>query len=128
MNDFSRLARTSPFFSSQERETQCRIVGNKLVAVNQLPLTPNSAVPFGWGTGAGLEHGAVVMRALDGSGFVALIGYPGCNCWGNGWPHCAHLVGKEMIRADESEITMLFFMGSEKDLIRRVKTIAAEKK
>jgi len=118
----------NPFFSSQERETQCAIIGNRLVPVNRLPLRPDSAVPFGWGIGSEMEYGAVVMRAHDGSGYAAIIGYPGCQCWGNGWPHCTHLVGKEMKRSGASEILMLFQPGSERDLIRRVGELAAAKR
>ena len=53
----------SPFFSSQERLTQCRLEGDSLVRACDMPLPPELASSFGWTVGADVPFGAVVMRS-----------------------------------------------------------------
>jgi hypothetical protein len=115
----------SPQFSSQERLTQARIEGDGLLPVSSLPLNPHNTASLGWNAGDRLPHGALVMRALEGSAYVAILGAQGCGALGNGWPHCVHLVGAPMLRDGPCEIRLLFAICSEADLIRRVKELAA---
>ncbi|MCF7853487.1 MAG: formylglycine-generating enzyme family protein [Candidatus Pacebacteria bacterium] len=110
----------SPFFSSQERLTQNRVADNSLLAAAQMPLPPHLTPSFGWTVGEDLPHGAVVTRAYDGSGFVAMVGEPGCECWGNGWPHCTHLRGTPMDTTAGAELRLIFAVGSEADLLKRL--------
>ncbi|MCY3020547.1 MAG: SUMF1/EgtB/PvdO family nonheme iron enzyme, partial [Planctomycetota bacterium] len=116
----------SPQFSSQERLTQHRIEGDRLVPISSLPFDPHTAAALGWSAGACLPHGALVMRALEGSAFVVVLGAQGCGALGNGWPHCVHLVGAPMLCDGPCEIRLLFAISGEADLIRRVKELAAQ--
>lgn len=110
----------SPFFSSQERLSQCRIRGDSLVRACDMPLPGVLAASFGWSVGEDLPHGAVVMRSYDGSAFVALVGAEGADCWGNGWPHCTHLRGDAMDTDGPAEIRMIFAVSSLTDLLARL--------
>ena len=110
----------SPFFSSQERLTPCRIEGGRLRRACDLPLPPALSASFGWSVGDTLEKGAVVMRSHDGGAHVAVVGREGCDCWGNGWPHCTHLRGDVMRVDEEGEMRMIFAVGSEGELLSRL--------
>jgi len=116
----------SPQFSSQERLAQHRIEADRLVPVSSLPLDPHTSATLGWSAGERLPHGAIVMRALEGSAFVAVLGAEGCGALGNGWPHCVHLVGPAIVCDGPCEIRLLFAVCSEADLVRRVKELAAQ--
>lgn len=110
----------SPFFSSQERLTQCRIDGDSLVRCCDRPLPDILCASFGWSVGEALPRGTVVTRSYDDSAFVAIQGSDGADCWGNGWPHCTHLRGDAMEIEDAGEIRMVFAVGSEAELLRRL--------
>ncbi len=101
----------SPFFSSQERLTQHRVEADRLLPAGEVPLAPDNAASFGWHVGGGLPHGAVATRSLAGDAFVAIIGAPGAESWGNGWPHCTHLLGAET--TGPIELKLLFLLGDE---------------
>ncbi|MGD0090471.1 MAG: SUMF1/EgtB/PvdO family nonheme iron enzyme [Planctomycetota bacterium] len=116
----------SPQFSSQERLTQHRIKGKRLAPVSALPLDPHTAAALGWSAGSALPHGALVMKALEGQGFVAVLGAQGCVSGGNGWPHCVHLRGPVMVCDGPCELRLLFAVCDEAALIRRVKELAAQ--
>jgi len=112
----------SPFFSSQERLTQHRIKETGLVPSCTIPMPPEISASFGWSVGADLPHGAIVMRSYDKNAHVAIIGAEGCSIWGNGWPHCTHLVGDSMLIEDEeAEIRMIFAIGPLDKLLSRLR-------
>ena len=111
----------SPFFSSQERLTQNRVEGDRLVRACDMALSPEIAASFGWNVGEELSRGAVVMRSYDGSAFVVIVGAEGCASWGNGWPHCTHLRGDAMAVEDgEGEMRMIFAVGTLEELLKRL--------
>jgi hypothetical protein len=107
----------SPFFSSQERLTQHRVKGTRLVGAGELPLAPGNAASLGWTVGGDLRPGAVVTRSFDGSAYVIYEGYEGCESWGNGWPHCTHLRGPAMIHDGPCEVRLHFVVGSLEDAL-----------
>ncbi|HEY3322685.1 MAG TPA: SUMF1/EgtB/PvdO family nonheme iron enzyme [Planctomycetota bacterium] len=82
----------SPFFSSQERMTQHRLDGDKLIRCCDQPLNPDTAAAFGWSLGETAD-GAAIYRSYDGSSYMAFVGAKGSTIWGNGWVPCTHLIG-----------------------------------
>jgi len=116
----------SPFFSSQERAVQYRISkdGKSLQSIRDLPLRKDTTASLGWSVGKNLPYGAVVNKSFDGKSFYVMIGEKGCECWGNGWPHCVHLFGKKMDTCKEAVIKLLFFMGSEQKMLERVRELS----
>ena len=114
----------SPFFSSQERVTQFRLGPQGLVGASQMPLNPRMHASLGWWVGEELPYGTVVTRSYDKSAYFAVIGRDGCSSWGNGWPHCTHLLGSKMVTDGASEITLLFLVGSERELLRRLRSLS----
>ena len=116
------LKTLNPFFSSQERWTQCKWRNGKLVACCELPLEPDSATAFRWSLGA-IEDGMAVFRAHQGSGYVVLFGARGGAVMGNGWPHCAHLGWGGAPIQEEASSALLFFLGSEAELRQKAQEI-----
>lgn len=117
----------SPFFSSQEKLTQFRIQGRDLVSARDMPVRDEISGSFHWSLGDALEHGAVVNRSLDGSSYMVLIGQTGCDQrFGNLWPHCAHFSGESMLIEEPTAISYLFFVGSQNDMIDRVKEVCQQ--
>ncbi len=119
------LKTLSAQFSSQERLTQCKWSDGELVRCCDLPLDASNAKSLGWTLGD-VEDGMIVMRSYDGGGYVVLFGPPGCGTWGNGWPHCTHFEGDAGRFTDRVRCAILFFVGSEAELRRRVEPIRRE--
>ena len=116
-----------PCFSSQEKLTQHRIEGDRLVCCGDLPIMPWMLNSLAWSLGDALEHGAVVMKSLDGAGYCAIVGPKGCGQKkGNGWPHCTHITGDVVESESTLRLKMLFYVGDEAGLIARVREIAFE--
>ncbi|MCC7518452.1 MAG: SUMF1/EgtB/PvdO family nonheme iron enzyme [Verrucomicrobiae bacterium] len=114
----------SPFFSSQERVTQCRWRNERLVSAAQLPIDPAHARSFYWSFDS-LRDGVVVCRSFRRDAFIVFFGAPGCAAWGNGWPHCTHLGGDVQRVTREKEGAILFHVGDERSLrdqIRKART------
>lgn len=118
----------SPFFSSQERIAQHRIENDRLVPAVKVPFVKDDHKSFRWTVGNRLEAGAIVCRSQDGDAYFVIMGEEGCGSWGNLWPHCTHLAGDCMEGDRDYEITYLFMIGSERELISRVRKLAREKK
>lgn len=116
------LKTLSPFFSSQERWTQCKWVGNRLVPSCALPLEPSSPTAFRWSLGV-VEDGMAVFRAHEGPGYVVLFGPPGVEIMGNGWPHCSHFSWGAAPITKEASSAMLFFVGTEAELRKQAREI-----
>jgi len=116
------LKTLSPFFSSQERWTQCKWVGNRLVPCCALPLEPSSATAFRWSLGV-VEDGMAVFRAHAGPGYVVLFGPPKVEIMGNGWPHCSHFSWGTSPITTEATSAMLFFVGTEAELRKAAREI-----
>lgn len=113
----------NPFFSSQEKLTQCRIEGESLRPCFTLPVAADGVPSLGWSVGGELPYGAVVMEAHDKSGYCAIVGSPDCSASGNGWPHCTHLRGAQMTGDGPMEIKMIFMLGSLRELIGRLREL-----
>jgi len=110
----------SPFFSSQERLTQHKLSGGKLVASRSLPLDGTWAASFGWSLGE-LETGSVVYRSYDGSSYVLYGGEPGCTGGGNGWVPCTHLRGDVQAKQHEGGRRFVFLIGTEDEARKYVR-------
>jgi formylglycine-generating enzyme required for sulfatase activity len=116
------LKTLSPFFSSQERWTQCKWQGNKLVPCCELPLEADSPTAFRWSLGE-VEDGMAVFRAHDGPGYVVMFGPPGGGIMGNGWPHCSHLSWDGAPFSEEASSAILFFMGTGAELRKAAQVV-----
>jgi len=106
----------SPFFSSQERLTQCRWgMHPSLIPSASLPIEPTATNSFHWSVGTTID-GMIIYRALrDGDAYVVYFGVDGTEGYGNGWPPCTHFQFAQRGR-DEAEAAILFFIGSEAEL------------
>ena len=114
----------SPFFSSQERLTQHRCEGGRLVRCADLPLAEGTPVSLGWSLGEKVPRGAAIMRSYDGRGWFILSGPPGVSASGNGWPHCTHLRGHPIVSGRPCEIRLTYLVGGEAELQARLNALA----
>jgi hypothetical protein len=105
----------SPFFSSQERLTQCAWEGDRLVACAEQPIPPGQAMSFAWNAGL-LKDGVFVCRSYNRDAFVVFFSPPGSHASGNGWPHCTHLGGPHASFDTTAERAILFMLGTETEL------------
>ena len=102
----------SPFFSSQERMTQNKLVDGKLVRCCDLPVSATWPGSFGWTVGSS-ELGAAIYKSYDGSAWVLLVREPGSSAGGNGWVPCTHLGGGKLNSAK-----IIFHVGSLDDAVK----------
>jgi len=114
----------SPFFSSQEQLTQYRVDEDTLISAAKLPADLQETKQLHWTVGNNLPYGAMVFKSYDASSFIAVIAPKGCSAVGNGVFPCVHFKGEVMLTEKQTEIKILFFIGTEAKLIQRVKTLA----
>lgn len=110
----------NPFFLSQERLVQHRLgAAGGLEPVAGIPYAPTATTSFSWGwNGAPLPLGASILRSLDGAGFCAVFGPPGCSFGGNGCYPCTHLHGERAFVDGPVEIRLLFGLGDATAAVR----------
>jgi formylglycine-generating enzyme required for sulfatase activity len=114
----------SPFFSSQERLTQNRLDGNTLVRSCDLPVNPLFPASFGWTLHGldvpntsrhksfqGLNPGAAIFKAYQGSAYLMIVGPPGVSAGGNGWVPCTHLGGPKRLVEKSGGGRIVFWLG-----------------
>jgi len=113
----------SPFFSSQERLTQNRLEGDTLVRSLDLSVSTQWPASLGWSIigrpyadgspskpEQGLNPGAAIYKAYQGSAYLIFVGQPGVEAGGNGWVPCTHLGGpKQMVEKGGGRI--VFWVG-----------------
>jgi len=110
----------SPFFSSQERLTQCRPEDGKLVRCCDMPIDPWSGSSFWWSIGQKLPYGAGVFRSFDGTAYFAYAGPKGCDAGGNSWPPCIHLRGNPVMTDKPYEGRLLYLIGPQEALFEEL--------
>jgi hypothetical protein len=80
----------SPFFTSQERRTQCRWEAGQPVRCDTIPLQPQTAASFGWSIGSTAERIRGGLLSYDGSARIVLADVPFETIFGNGCYPCIH--------------------------------------
>ncbi|HUW30079.1 MAG TPA: SUMF1/EgtB/PvdO family nonheme iron enzyme [Planctomycetota bacterium] len=80
----------SPFFSSQERMTQCRLDAGTLTRVCDLPISRDATRAYAWSLGAAPAQ-AALYRSFDGSAWLVFPGDENVTAGGNGWVPCTHV-------------------------------------
>jgi len=116
------LKTLSPFFSNQERLTQCKFKNGKLISCIKMPIEDSANLSFLWSVGE-IEDGVVVYRCYDNDSFVVIFGPGGSSAGGNLWPPCTHIRGKDTKITDEMESAILFFIGSVDKLKKEIRRI-----
>lgn len=116
------LKTLSPFFSSQERLTQCKFKNGKLINCSKLPIEDSAHLSFLWSIGE-IEDGVVIYRSYNNNAFVVLFGPPGSSAGGNLWPPCTHIRGKKTEIIHEAESAILFFIGSLSELKKEIRKV-----
>jgi formylglycine-generating enzyme required for sulfatase activity len=102
----------SPFFSSQERMTQNRFTGDRLLPTCIEPLACEWPVSFGWSLGGNIQDGAAVYKAHQGPAYVMFAGPEGVGAGGNGWVPCTHLRWPKALRSESGGGRIVFWIGA----------------